>query len=230
MRKIFAYISLCLIVLSVVFTFPAQSDASIDLSFRAAYNIMKYEARVEGVKKLQKGVAVSKSANNKTQEILHGDSAIAYDTKSLLSVKFVENKNIYYDIKLSMSKQDYVRKMCKKYDVSFELVLAVMKVESGFNEKAKSKTNDYGIMQINKGNHNYLRKKLGVNNFLDFKENTEAGIYMLSRYTSKHTDIHKVLMCYNLGEGAAAKKWKKGKTETAYSNKVVSAMKELRGK
>ncbi len=169
-------------------------------------------------------------ANNKTLTVLYGKNADKYKIKSVYSVKYTENSTSYYDIGLSKKQQDYVRKICKKYNVSFELVLAVMKVESGYKTNIKSKTNDYGIMQINKCNHSFLRKKLGVSNFLNFEQNTKAGVYMLSRYTAKHTDIHKVLMCYNLGEGAASKKWKKGTVNTSYSRKVVKEIGKLQKK
>ena len=104
-----------------------------------------------------------------------------------------------------------------------------MKIESGYNTKCVTGT-CYGIMQINKSNLAFLKKKLGTKSLTDFKQNTQAGVYMLSRYTAKHTDIHKVLMCYNMGEGAAAKKWKKGTLSSCYSRKVTAAMEKLKRK
>ncbi len=247
-----------LVILCCIGNCPLRTDAAVNGPSVIAYTVLTYGARGNTVKNLQvklaalgyytgeidgkygpltkkavksfqkdSGLEATGSANSNTQKMIF--SAKAKTNSSVYSVKYNSNK-IYYDIKLSNAKQDYVRKMCKKYNVSFELVLAVMKVESGYREKAKSKTNDYGIMQINKGNHSFLRKKLGVSNFLDFEDNTQAGIYMLSRYTAKHSDIHKVLMCYNLGEGAAAKKWKKGTMQTSYSKKVVSEIKALKRK
>ncbi len=258
MKKFISLFLVFVFAFCVVSAYPLKTDAAVDSSYVTVYKVLQYGARGNSVKNLQTklaalgyytgeidgkygpltrsavkefqktvGFEVTGVANSNTQIELFNSNA---KTGSNLSsnVKFNSRSNVYYDIKLSNSKQDYVRKICRKYNVSFELVLAVMKVESGYNEKAKSKTNDYGIMQINKGNHSFLRKKLGVTNFLDFSQNTEAGVYMLSRYTAKHSNIHKVLMCYNLGEGAAAKKWKKGTVQTSYSRKVAAEIKALK--
>lgn len=257
MKKFIAVLCTFLIAICVFASAPIKAEASVDTVVTASYKTLKYGSKGSSVKKLQtrlaylgyysgnidgkygpltksavknfqkaSGLTANGTANNATQKELYSEDA-PFNQKSVsYSVKYIDN-GAYYKIALSNSEQDYVRKMCKKYNVSFEMVLALMKVESGYKASAKSKTNDYGIMQINKGNHSFLKKKLGVKNFLDFKQNTQAGVYMLSRYTAKHSDIHKVLMCYNLGEGTAAKKWKKGTLQTSYSLKIVSAMEQL---
>lgn len=164
--------------------------------------------------KLYSSSAKSKGSASKTQTVAASNSASNTD-------------NVYYDIKLSRSQQDYVRQMCSKYKVDFELVLAIMWVESGYNPKSVSSTRDYGIMQINKSNHAYIKKQTGVTNFLDFEQNTQAGVYWLSRYAKKYSDVHKLAMCYNLGEGAAKKQWAKGNTTNSYSRNVAAKLKEL---
>lgn len=258
MKRFISMLCVLVFSLCIACSCPIKTDAAIYIAPATSYKLLEYGARGSTVKKLQTrlaslgyytgeidgkygpltkaavkdfqntvGIKATGVANSNTQKTLFDSKTKAKSNSALYSVKY-NSSGVYYDIKLSKSKQDYVRKMCSKYNVSFELVLAVMKVESGYNEKAKSKTNDYGIMQINKGNHSFLRKKLGMSNFLDFRQNTEAGVYMLSRYTAKHADIHKVLMCYNLGEGAAAKKWKKGTVQTSYSRKVAAEIKALK--
>lgn len=257
MKKFLSVICMLLIALCIANTAPLKAEASVTTVITAGYSTLKYGAKGSAVKKLQTrlaylgyysgnidgkygpltrsavksfqravGLSVNGTANGNTQKYLYSDLAPQNPNSISYSVKYIDS-DVYYNISLTEDEQDYVRKICKKYNVSFELVLGVMKVESGYSTKLKSKTNDYGIMQINKCNHSYLSKKLGVNNFLDFEQNTKAGVYWLSRYTAKYSDIHKVLMCYNLGEGAAAKKWKKGTTQNTYSLKVVAAMEQL---
>lgn len=169
------------------------------------------------------GIKVDGRAGSQTQKKLYASQS---KPKSSVSVKY-SNVGGYYSIKLSRANQDIVRKYCRKYNVSFPLALAVMKVESGYDTRCVCKGN-YGIMQINQCNRKFLKKAVGVSDLLDIEQNVKAGVYMLSRYTKKHSDIHKVLMCYNMGEGAAAKKWKKGIYSTSYSRKVVNELNKLR--
>lgn len=110
---------------------------------------------------------------------------------------------------------------CTKYDLDFTLVMGLISVESSFRPSVISKSNDYGLMQINTCNHDWLAKRLGITDFLDPEQNVEAGCYMLSDLLRRYEDETKALMCYNLGEGGARKKWDAGVDSTAYSRKVL---------
>jgi hypothetical protein len=109
--------------------------------------------------------------------------------------------------------------MCKKYNVPFALAVAVAEQESQFNPDAKSKTSDYGMMQINKINFGWLRK-MGIEP-LDHKGNIEAGVLMLSEAIKKHNGYGLAVMAYNCGDAGAKKLWQKGICETAYSKAVM---------
>lgn len=135
----------------------------------------------------------------------------------------------YYDIPLDIGLQDYIRKECEEADVEMELVLAVMQVESNFNSDIISDTNDYGLMQINKINHESLQKKLSIYDFLDPYDSARAGIYMLSKLNWCENDVQR-LMCYNMGVTGAKKTWSKGIHETEYSKKVLKAKQEIKEK
>lgn len=127
-----------------------------------------------------------------------------------------------YEIHLNDEYQDHLYNMCIKYNVKeyYSLLLAQMYHESGFNKDVISSTNDYGLMQINKCNHNWLGKILGNYNFLDPYNSIEAGVYMMSIYLHKYNDVEKALVCYNMGEGAV----KKGRYSTTYSRGVLDDM------
>ncbi len=135
----------------------------------------------------------------------------------------------YYDVALDYHIQDFIRTKCKENNVDIELVLAVMKVESNYQFDVISSTHDYGIMQINEVNHDELKDKLNVTDFLDPYDCSTAGIYMLSSYKWCKNETQ-MLMCYNMGVSGAKKAWNKGIYETNYTKKVLKAKKELGGK
>lgn len=124
-----------------------------------------------------------------------------------------------YNIPLSEEMQQYIYNKCAEYGIvdNYELVLAMIWNESNFNANAISSTDDYGLMQINKCNHKWLSKKLGINNFLDPKQNVDAGIYMLSGVLHKYGNVDLALMAYNRGEASAESLWKKGVRTNNYT-------------
>lgn len=110
--------------------------------------------------------------------------------------------------------------MSERYGVDPLLVLALIEVESGFNETIISPTNDYGLMQINKNNHAWLSESLGITDFLDAEQNIEAGVFILAGLLEKY-DNHRALMAYNMGEAGANRAVSRGSYTTAYSRKVI---------
>jgi hypothetical protein len=121
--------------------------------------------------------------------------------------------------------QDYLYEMCVKYDVVeyYTLFLAQMYHETTFRLNLISETNDYGLMQINICNHDWLRKELGFPadaSFLDPYISIESGVYIMSGYLNKYNDVEKALVCYNRGEGAI----RKGTYSTKYSKGILEDM------
>ncbi len=120
-----------------------------------------------------------------------------------------------YDLQVAM--QD----CCEKYDVPYALALAVAEVESHFDPDAKSSTNDYGLMQINAVNFDWLRD-LGMDP-LTPEGNIESGVYILAQNFQAYGDPELALMAYNNGPGGAKMLWDRGIYQTAYSQKVMAA-------
>lgn len=142
----------------------------------------------------------------------------------------LEDVKIYYDVPLDFEVQDYLFEQCEKYDVPVELVLAVINKESNFKANAISKTSDYGLMQINKVNHKWLKKQLGVTDFLDAKQNILCGVYILSGHLkSVDGDIHKALMQYQFGIAGAKRLWKKNIFTSKHSRSVVKLYEQYKG-
>lgn len=105
--------------------------------------------------------------------------------------------------------------------------MGLMKHESGYDIDNISPTNDYGLMQINKCNHKWLSKHLGIDDFLNPYQNVLAGTYMLHDLFTRYEDTSLVLMAYNMGEDTAKRLWNNGITETGYTNVVYKAINEL---
>lgn len=143
---------------------------------------------------------------------------------------FVDNTEIQaapvttYNIPLSAALQEYTYNLCVDYCISehYELVLAMMWHESNYTADVISRTNDYGLMQINKINHDWLSETLGISNFLDPSQNIHAGVYMIAKLIHKYNDTSKALMAYNMGERGAANYWASGIYSTAYSDGIIA--------
>jgi hypothetical protein len=134
-----------------------------------------------------------------------------------------------YDIPLSDELQRYTFDKCLERGLNYEMVLAVMFKESTFRENAVSRTNDYGIMQINRMNHKWLSESLGITDFLDPKQSIDAGTFYLKGIADNgFDDMHQILMAYNLGGRGAKDLWHQGITTTAYSRGVIDYMESLR--
>lgn len=147
----------------------------------------------------------------------------------VLIVPASAEKVMYYDISLSEELQDELFKLCDEYDIDEKLMLSVMFVESSYRTDVISKTNDYGLMQINKINHEWLGELLNIEDFLDPIQNMRAGVYLFSQYmVATDENIHKSAMMYKSGEYGAKRLFNKGVCESAYSRKVVKVMNELK--
>lgn len=132
-----------------------------------------------------------------------------------------------FDVKMILTDQEYLFYLCKGYDLDYSLMMAVINIESNFDSSLISNTNDYGLMQINKANHQELTKILGVTDYLNPHQNMRAGCYVFRKLFEKYQQPNLVLMAYNMGEEGARRLWKEGIYETQYTQKVFSAQSEL---
>ncbi len=136
-------------------------------------------------------------------------------------ISSVEVDFVPLDVPMDEETQKFVYYLSQGYNIDFPFVMALIDTESGFDANEVSATNDFGLMQINKINHDYLADAVGVTDFLDPHQNICAGMFMLKNLFEKYNDPESVLMAYNLGEGGAARLWEQGIYETNYSNKVL---------
>lgn len=138
-----------------------------------------------------------------------------------------EPPEVLYEVPLEDDLQRFIRAECEAQGVPFEIVLAMIERESSYRPGVVSPTNDYGLMQINEVNHEWLREKLGITDIMDPEQNVRAGVYILGEAYRRYGDIHFALMAYNMGDAGAARAWEQGSYTSSYSRAIVQASTEL---
>lgn len=131
-----------------------------------------------------------------------------------------------FDVPLSDSLQRYIYEICADENVPVTLVMAMIEHESGFDPEAVSPTDDYGLMQINAVNHEWLKEEYRCADMMNPYQNVFCGISIISSYIDKYGELDKALMAYNMGNYGAQKAWKNGVTSIAYFEEILSLMKE----
>lgn len=122
---------------------------------------------------------------------------------------------------LSYELQEWMQDCCAYYSVPYALALAIAEVETHFDPDAVSPTNDYGLMQINKVNHEWLLE-IGIDP-TTHEGNIEAGVRIISGHLQTYGDVERALMAYNCGPTGARRLWDQGIFETEYSRNVMTA-------
>lgn len=123
---------------------------------------------------------------------------------------------------LAYDLQELMQDQCEAYGVPYALALAIAEVETHFDPDAVSPTHDYGLMQINQVNHEWLQG-LGMDP-LTHAGNIEAGVYIIGGYLERYGDTEQALMAYNNGPTGARKLWDAGVYQTDYTRKVMTAL------
>lgn len=140
------------------------------------------------------------------------------------------NTQVIYDIPLSQDLQIATQDVCLYRMLDYELVFAVMQVESNFDEKAYNPISKcIGLMQINPINIPELYKILRIQDLENPYDNIDSGVYLLQKcFKQSKGNINYALMIYNCGANKAKQLWDEGVTETDYTRKVLEAKENLK--
>ena len=133
-----------------------------------------------------------------------------------------QNKRTYFEqVPLSNSEQDIIYECAEKYGLDPALVFAVIETESTFNKNIGINSyNCAGLMQMNLT----YSKPYGVtkDNYTDVYTNVNGGCMLLAEKYKKYGDWNVALMAYNIGDGGAQKRMKRGVYSNEYSIKVLN--------
>lgn len=135
-------------------------------------------------------------------------------SKQLIKNKILKlNSNTINSYKLS----EIIRRESIKNNISPELILAIIKVESNFDENAKSPKNARGLMQIRKIVLKDLKMLINHKELYNSETNIKIGTLYLAKLIKRFNSVEKALNYYNSGSIK----------RTSYSKKVLRVYNEL---
>jgi soluble lytic murein transglycosylase-like protein len=125
------------------------------------------------------------------------------DFQKILNSSLDSYQSAKYGEDVSISEiNELIEKYSEKNGLDANFVRAVVKQESGFNEKATSRCGAAGLMQLMPG----TAKGLGVENPYDAEQNVKGGTKMLSNLLKTYGGNKELaLAAYNAGGGAVKK-------------------------
>jgi len=126
-------------------------------------------------------------------------------------------------IEENLNTLDIIYQTAESYNLPPELLLAMMKVESNFDQYAVSSQGCAGLMQISPI-HN-------VADVFDISVNVDFGASYISTLIKESEDLHEALGKYNRGQVGYSKFCKEtNQRVTEYSQKITDYMNDLNGK
>ena len=117
--------------------------------------------------------------------------------------------------------ESHIKEAAQRYDVSEQLVVAVIEVESQFNPRAVSNKGAQGLMQLMPA----TAASLGVRDAFDPRDNIHGGVkhlrFLMERFDN---DVPRVLVAYNAGERVALKQRPVPRETREYVKRVMERM------
>jgi len=149
-----------------------------------------------------------------------------------------KSKEIFYKILFLKPSQSYktankiaaiVMQKSEEYKVDSDLIISLMRLESGFNPYARSKAGAQGLMQVMPF-WTWKGKKCHGKNLWDMEQNIDCGIQIYLHYLKKYGgDQNIALVTYNRGPWLVNKSLKKGEDpDNGYARNVNKYLRRLK--
>lgn len=152
--------------------------------------------------KIQNGIQSFDSVLKNSAQVKFGDLLTNPSTRVNANIYTAQAATATDKFSTKDQIKSIVSRISKKHGVDEKLVNALIKQESGFNPKAKSKVGAMGLMQLMPA----TAKGLGVTNPMDPEQNVEGGVKYLKSMLNKYNgNIILALAAYNAGPGAVDK-------------------------
>jgi hypothetical protein len=135
-------------------------------------------------------------------------------------------KDRYSFIPLSKSDREIIRSSCEKYNINYDLMLAVAKQESCYQMSAYNPiSGDYGMFQVNAKTWNEAANKNGLYDYkYSLKDNSEMACYIMSLCMEEaNGDIRIALNYYRTGTPNV-----KYEAESDYASIILEELKKIR--
>ncbi len=117
----------------------------------------------------------------------------------------------------------FTQAVCDEYGVDYSLTLGVIynesRFQSGLTHENSNGTIDYGLMQVNEVNFDYLHDTLGINSMrelLDDRTGIRCGVQLLAYHKQYTQNDSAALLRYQIGAG----KYKKYISSGRYTNQT----------
>lgn len=111
-----------------------------------------------------------------------------------------EDDYIFYDVPLDLDTQKEIINICSEYDISYELILGMISVESTFRPGVLGDGgNSFGLMQIQPRWWSETMTREGVTDLLDPLQNVRCGCAIMRELIDKYDTEYRALQAYNTG-------------------------------
>ncbi len=146
-----------------------------------------------------------KNTNKKTKAIIIAAGGVVVVLLILLAMfSFNKIEDSIYPKEYS----EYVEKYSKQFGVDENLIYAIIRTESGFDEKAVSNANARGLMQITEETFAWIKLKIAndedltFDSLFDAEVNIRFGTYLMSYCLEKYFgDVKTAAAAYHSGIG-----------------------------
>lgn len=161
-----------------------------------------------------------------TEIIQWKDTEVSVEENEIVEVTEPTEKVDFYNVPLSEEIQLHIFEECEKHNISPSIVIALITMESYFDEYAKSAKGAEGLMQVVPKWHEERMERLGCTDLFNPYDNITVGIDYLAELKEKNSDLYWVLMAYNMGEDKATQTQENGEV-TFYAMRIVEMAVEI---